>query len=213
MGGCHNICGVNITDLKILEACTNLCYDQPHGALFIVETQDQPYQSYYKHERQVSYEKDRPMNILNGGDIKLIKALSSLDGATIVKSNGDVTGFCATLEKSKEFLGHGKRHEFACSTSTISNLVAILASEEDKRIRMFREGICISEVDSTTKMPVSIQNKLLEIVDTPISKMFIASGIAVSILTLNPIPAIITITGSTVVVSYGFEKLKKLFSG
>jgi hypothetical protein len=78
---------------------------------------------------------------------------------------------------------------------------------------MFREGICISEVDSTTKMPVSIQNKLLEIVDTPISKMFIASGIAVSILTLNPIPAIITITGSTVVVSYGFEKLKKLFSG
>lgn len=37
-----------------------------------------------------------------------------------------------------------------------------------------------------------------------------ASGIATSILTLNPLPAILTISGSYVMVSEGFNKLKFL---
>ena len=65
--------------------------------------------------------------------------------------------------------------------------------------------------DQSTKISSNKKQKIAEILSAPISKTLIASGIATSVLTLNPLPAIITISGSYVIVSEGFDRLKNLF--
>jgi hypothetical protein len=119
--------------------------------------------------------------------------------------------FGVTLKRQTTFMGHGKRHAFAAGTSKMKNIVCVLASEEDKHVRVFRDGICLLDIDAKTRLTSDLKHKIVEIVNNPLSKILVASGIATSILTLNPIPAIITITGSSVIVSYGFDRLKALF--
>ncbi len=197
---------------KVIEECFNLSNNQPEGCLFVVET-DKISKKYYKDYNIDIYKKgNKRLSILNNKDKIVIRMLAGLDGAIILNNKGFLLHYGATLIHSDKFIGHGKRHAFALGTSKqVPGTVSILASEEDKHIRAFRSGVCIFDIDQSTKISSNKKQKIAEILSAPISKTLIASGIATSVLTLNPLPAIITISGSYVIVSEGFDRLKNLF--
>ena len=199
---------------RVISACLDLAFGTvEEGSLFVIELDR-------KHGRGDYYTRVFPSVRTTGGkalsvmrvkDALVIKHLAQLDGATIIDRNGRLKEFGVTLKKESTFIGHGKRHAFAAGTSKIGNAICILASEEDKHVRLFRDGVCVAELDSKTKVPTNFKHRVVDIVTNPLSQILVASGIATSILTLNPIPAIITITGSSVIVSYGFDRIKALF--
>ncbi len=197
---------------KVIDKCLELSSNQPEGCLFIVET-NRTHSKYYKDYNTDIYKKNgKHLSVLNKKDEIIIRTLAGLDGAVILDKNGFLLHHGATLLHADKYIGHGKRHAFALGTSkNVQGTVSILASEEDKHIRAFRSGVCIFDIDSSTKISTSKKQKVAEILSTPISKTLIASGIATSVLTLNPLPAIITISGSYVIVSEGFDRLKTLF--
>lgn len=196
----------------IIRSCLNVAFElQKNGCLFVIELGDRK-KNYYDVIYPIIVKQDgKKLSILEDKDKPFIKKLAELDGAVIINNSGCIEHFGVTLKRSENFMGHGKRHAFALATSKIKDVVCILASEEDHHIRTFREGVCIADLDSKTKLPLTIEQKIVEILNNPISKTMIASGIAASVLTLNPIPAIITITGSHVIISHGFERLKEFF--
>ena len=61
--------------------------------------------------------------------------------------NGNMIEFGATLKRQITFFGHGKRHAFALGTSRLKGTLCILASEEDKHVRLFKMEKHIQEVD------------------------------------------------------------------
>ena len=198
---------------RVMDACMDLAaMDANHGCLFAIELKRQAHHYYVKVFPSLYHENGKRLNVLDSHDRQVIAHLATVDGATIVDARGNLEEFGVTLTRQQTFLSHGKRHAFALGTSRRKGVVCVLASEEDKHVRVFRDGMCVVDMDSRTRIPETIRHKVIDLLDTPLSKVLIASGIATSILTLNPIPAIVTITGSTVIVSYGFDRLKKLFS-
>ncbi|MDE1865146.1 MAG: diadenylate cyclase [Candidatus Micrarchaeota archaeon] len=197
----------------IIKSCLDLaCNTVGEGSLFVIELDSRATNGYYtKVFPALKGPGGRGLSVLRVNDSAVIKHLSELDGATIINGDGRMKEFGVTLKKQATYIGHGKRHAFALGTSKLKNVVCILASEEDKHVRVFRDGICLLDIDSKTKLSSGLKQKVVDIMNNPLSKILVASGIATSILTLNPIPAIITITGSSVIVSYGFDRLKALF--
>lgn len=199
---------------KVIDACLELSQNQAEGSLFVVETK-KSYSKYYKDPIVDIYKKNnKRLSVFSERDKQTIRKLASLDGAVIIGPEGEMLHYGATLLYSQKMMGKGKRHAFALGTSKyVNNAVCILSSEEDKHIRMFKNGACVVEVDGHTKLSVSRRQKIAEFLDLPLTKTLIASGIATSVLTLNPIPAIVMISGSYVVVSEGFGRLKSYFNG
>ncbi len=198
---------------EVINSCIDLAMQNvEHGSLYVIETRNAQQNNYYTKVFPTLHNESRAkLSIVRETDKPIIKHLAELDGATIIDRNGNMIEFGATLKRQITFFGHGKRHAFALGTSRLKDTLCILASEEDKHVRLFKDGVCIFDIDSRTKLPSDIRHKISEILDSPLSKVLVASGIATSILTLNPIPAIVTITGSTVIVSYGFDRIKKFF--
>lgn len=202
-----------VANKKIINSCLDIAFSTVKaGSLFVIELERKQGSGYYTRVfPAVRTSTGKYLSMMKARDRPVIKHLSELDGATIIDKNGKLRDFGVTLKRESTFIGHGKRHAFAAGTSKARDVLCILASEEDKHVRIFREGVCIADLDSRTKVSASLKQRVVEIVDNPLSKVLIASGIATSILTLNPIPAIITIAGSSVIVSYGFDRLKQLF--
>lgn len=197
---------------RVIDACMDVAMgNTDHGCLFVIELEPQHGSYYAKVFPQLAHVGGRKLNVTDPVDKKIVQSLAAIDGATVVDKDGELREFGVTLKHQRTFLSHGKRHAFALGTSARKGIVCIVASEEDKHVRAFKGGICITDVDSRTGITADVRHKIIEILDTPMSKLLVGAGVAASILTLNPIPAIITITGSGVAVSYGFDRLKNLF--
>ncbi len=198
---------------KIIEACLELSSKQHDGCLFVIEP-DGIVPRYYKdYNIDIFKKNNKRLSVLREKDRQVIRILAGLDGAVIISSEGDVLHYGATLTYSQKLIGHGKRHAFALGTSKhINGSICILASEEDSHVRSFRDGVCVVDIDSRTKLSATTRQKVANLLDTPLTKTLIVSGIATSVLTLNPIPAIITISGGYLVVSEGFSRLRDYFT-
>ncbi len=196
---------------SIIEKCIDLSYGQAEGCLFAIETA-KPSKQYYKRHEEIYKSKGKKLSVLNKNDRIIIKNLARIDGAMIISKHGELLNVGATLIYSKNFAGHGKRHAFSIGTTKlVPEVVCILASEEDRKIRTFKNGLCITEIDAETKLKLSTKRKVVELLTSKTAGILIAGGIATSLLTLNPIPAIVTITGTQIVTRVGFDRLKEFF--
>lgn len=196
---------------RTVTACLSLAHGQRDGCLFVIESQ-KTREKYYKDFNADIFKKNgRRFSVFDKVDRQLIYRLAGVDGAIIINCKGEMMHYGATLLHSERMIGHGKRHAFALGTSrVVKGAVCVLASEEDKHIRVFDNGAMVTDVNKDTQIAFSTRHKVAEVLNSPITKTLAASGIAASILTLNPIPAIVTITGSFAVVSEGFNRLKAL---
>jgi hypothetical protein len=90
----------------------------------------------------------KPFNIFENQ--RRLQVLSTVDGACIIDINGKLLAYSAKIDNVKTFKGYGMRHSAAFTASKKGNTV-IMSSEEDAKVRIFKDGKMIIQIDSTEK--------------------------------------------------------------
>lgn len=78
------------------------------------------------------------------------EVVSGVDGACIINSEGKLISYSAMIKDAKTYKGFGTRHAAAYTASLNDNLV-IMTSEEDRKVRVFRNGVLLMQIDPTEK--------------------------------------------------------------
>jgi hypothetical protein len=80
---------------------------------------------------------------------KLLESLALIDGAVIIDKQGYVCAYGVKIKSNKIFKNYGTRHSAALGASD-KNFV-VLVSEEDKKLKILRNGKLIMQIDSLQK--------------------------------------------------------------
>lgn len=95
------------------------------------------------------FEKDvPPFDIVDAP--RRFEILSAIDGACIINKDGMVISYSAMIKNTKPYKNYGTRHAASYTASLGDNLV-IMTSEEDRKVRVFRNGLLIMQIDPTEK--------------------------------------------------------------
>lgn len=79
-----------------------------------------------------------------------LEALSVLDGACIIDLEGNLIAYASKIKNTKPFTGYGTRHAAAYTASLDSN-TAIISSEEDRKVKIFKSGALVMQIDPFEK--------------------------------------------------------------
>ncbi len=82
---------------------------------------------------------------------KLLESLALMDGAVILDHNGTMTAYGVMIKSKKVFKNFGTRHSAGLSASLIKGNLVLIISEEDKKIRILREGKMVMQIDALQK--------------------------------------------------------------
>lgn len=110
------------------------------GALIIVGGNPQ---TLYKTESKINQ-----FNIKD--DLKLFESLAIMDGAIILDDIGRMINYGVTVVPKKMLSGYGTRHGAGLSAS-IDGATSFVVSEEDKKIRIIKEGEVVMQIDALEK--------------------------------------------------------------
>lgn len=110
------------------------------GALFVVGDVD--YEPLV--EQSVS-----PFNIIENS--KLLESLALMDGAVIINHDGMMKAYGAMIKTKKTLKNFGTRHSAGLSASEVKSNLVVLISEEDKKIRILKQGKMIMQIDALQK--------------------------------------------------------------
>jgi DNA integrity scanning protein DisA with diadenylate cyclase activity len=113
------------------------------GALFVITNKGK-----YK---KLLKQKIEPFSIFEKGANKLLLSIAMIDGAIIINKEGRVVEYGAKIDSKKVFRGYGTRHSAAYSASLEKDTIAILVSQEEKKIKIFKEGKIIVQIDALQK--------------------------------------------------------------
>lgn len=114
------------------------------GGLFIVITGKKP------EFRKLVKQNIKPFNVLEGKNDKLIESLATIDGAVVINKDGKMIAYGAMIKSTVPFRGFGTRHAAALSASRDGN-ISILSSEEERKVKVFRNGKYIMQLDALAK--------------------------------------------------------------
>ena len=81
---------------------------------------------------------------------KLLESLALMDGAVIVGKNGFMKAYGVRIKSTKVLKNFGTRHSAAISASKGDNVVVIV-SEEDKKVRILKQGKVVMQIDALQK--------------------------------------------------------------
>ena len=81
---------------------------------------------------------------------KLLESLALMDGAVIIDRKGMMKAYGVRIKSTKIFKNFGTRHSAGISAAKKGNLVVIV-SEEDKKIRILKEGKMVMQIDALQK--------------------------------------------------------------
>lgn len=151
--------------------------------------------------------KDTWVNIKNKRTLPLVRKLAELDGAVIIDDEGRLVAYGAEIKITKTFKGHGTRHSAALGISTIPGTLAIISSEEDGAVRIFRNGMNFVEINPYTKTPPTLSERIADIVTSSSIPVIGGGGLAALALGVNPLLAVIVFTGSYIVTKSGVQSL------
>ena len=88
---------------------------------------------------------------------KLLESLALIDGAVILNKQGFVTAYGALIKTRTAFKNFGTRHSAAMTASKNKDNMVCLVCEEDKKIRVFKKGRMIMQIDPKEK---NIENSI-----------------------------------------------------
>jgi len=109
------------------------------GALFVIG--DVEYKTLIK--QQVP-----SFNALNNP--KLLESLALMDGAVLLDRKGMVRAYGIMVKSRQAFKNFGTRHSAGLSASYNGN-IAIIISEEDRKIRIMKNGKMVMQIDALQK--------------------------------------------------------------
>jgi len=126
---------------KILKIAIEMA-KEGEGALFVIGKN-------IKYSRLLK-QKFKKFSVFSKGSEKLLKSLASIDGAIIINVKGEVLDYGAMIKNPRPFRGYGTRHAAAISASKNKN-IAILSSEEERKVKIFKDGKYVMQVDALEK--------------------------------------------------------------
>lgn len=89
-------------------------------------------------------------SILEDANNKRMDILAKMDGACIVNTEGELFAYGVKINHTKSFEGFGTRHAAGFSASLTGN-ISILGSQENKKVRIFRDGKLVMQLDTLEK--------------------------------------------------------------
>jgi len=122
-----------------------------HGCIFVIMKNGFDYATFI--EQDII-----PFKVIDNQ--RRLEALSMVDGACIINEQGYLIAYSANILNVKTFPGFGSRHSSSYTASFNGNTV-ILSSEEDSKVRIFKDGKLLMELDPYTK---GIETKTKEVV-------------------------------------------------
>ncbi len=112
------------------------------GALFVIGEN-------ISYEKLVS-QRLKSFNVLDKGARKILVGLAMIDGAVIIDRGGYTKAYGVMIKNTKAFRGYGTRHSAAITSSKNKN-TSILCSEEERKIKIFKNGKYVMKVDALEK--------------------------------------------------------------
>lgn len=82
---------------------------------------------------------------------KLLESLALIDGAVILDKKGTVKAYGVLIKTKSAYKNFGTRHSAAMTASEDENNFVLLVSEEDKKLRIFKKGKMIMQIDPEHK--------------------------------------------------------------
>lgn len=169
----------------VLQVCLRIC-KRGEGALIVVGEAD--YKVLVEQKVIPFYISENP---------KLLESLCLMDGAVVINTDGFLKAYGVKIKSPLVWKNFGTRTSAGYSASMKEGTIAYVVSQEDTRVRIFKSGKLIMEVDGKLK---DIEKKIPEV-----SKIIESIGygtlgvIGASVLT--PVIGIIAIPGITVFVA------------
>ncbi len=157
---------------------------QRKGALFVVTSRNK-FKGVYE---QLFPQVHIPYSIDKKGIGAIIEKLATLDGATLVSSDGKVVAYGVRLKFSKAVKGFGTRHAAASGiTNAIKNSTAILVSEEVNWIKVFKNGRLILEMDPAAETSIRVKHKITRFITDNDTALLAAAGASAALLGAGPV--------------------------
>jgi len=173
------------------------------GALFVIGEK-------IKYDKLIK-QKFQKLRVFDKGAEKILKGLAVIDGAVIINKKGDLVDYGAMIKNTKAFVGFGTRHS-AAITASKNNNISILISEEERKVKIFKNGKYIMQIDALNKKiekEVSFISKLLESTGAGVIGT-VGTATLVPTLGIALIPGILVFGGSYYALKALVEKVKKL---
>ena len=147
-------------------------------------------------------------SIFDKGSRELILKLAELDGAFLIHDDGTIYAFGARILKSKALPGYGTKHAAATGiTGHIKNSSAILVSEENQWIKIFKNGKIVLEMDSL-KTPPSVMHKVITFVTDNDTALLATAGASAAIMGIVPI---VIVSGTYLAIKTASGMIKRNF--
>ncbi|MDD5192393.1 MAG: DNA integrity scanning protein DisA nucleotide-binding domain protein [Candidatus Nanoarchaeia archaeon] len=151
-------------------------------------------------------QKFRTFNVLDKGARKVLVGIATIDGAVIIDKKGNVKDYGAMIKNVKAFKGYGTRHSAAISASKDDN-TSILCSEEEKKVKIFKNGRYIMQVDALEKGIEDKTSGIATMLET-IGAGFIGT---IGVVTLAPTLGIALVPG-VIIFGGSYYAIKRLLS-
>ena len=95
-------------------------------------------------------------------------------------------------------LGKGTRHSAALGVSKL-NAISVLASEEDKMVKIFKNGAEILQINPFTKGVEDQVAKVVRMINRPEAALIAGSALAAPLLGIAILPGVVVFAGSVYV--------------
>jgi len=82
---------------------------------------------------------------------KLLESLALMDGAVIIDKEGFLKAYGAMIKSRFSLKNYGTRHSAAITASKIKENLVVIVSEEDKKVRIMKNGNIIMQIDALQK--------------------------------------------------------------
>jgi len=123
---------------------------------------------------------------------KLLESLALMDGAIVINKDGYLNSYGVMIKSTKTLKNFGTRHSAALSASKKGNLV-ILVSEEDKKVRIFKDKKMIMQIDALQKNVEESVSSAVDVLESVGAGAIgtIGTGLLVPALGITLIPGIV----------------------
>jgi DNA integrity scanning protein DisA with diadenylate cyclase activity len=192
---------LKLIEQKIIEVAIEVA-KKGEGALFVIGEN-------IRYEKLLKQEVKK-FNVLDEGARKLLVGLAMIDGAIIIDKTGNVIDYGVMIKNAKALSGYGTRHAAALRASKNNN-TAILCSEEERKIKILRDGRYIMKIDALEKGIEKKTRGIATMLET-VGAGFIGT---VGVVTLAPtlgvtlLPGVVIFGGSY----YAIKKILEKFMG
>jgi|SRR3989344_2030265 len=167
----------------LLELCHDLA-ERKLGGIFIISSPRSFSRLYEPLYPQYLYDR----YLFDKGARALLLKLAELDGAFLIGDRGQLVAFGARIKKSQALPGYGTKHAAAVGiTSHLAQATALLVSEENQWIKVFREGKVILELDPSQRSPSSLTQKVVSFLTDHDTALLASAGASAALAGVFPV--------------------------